>query len=72
MGNILSFYDPTQTLRVNRPEGECANVSWKLKRLQTLWFDGIGKNNIKPFRERSRDEQCVTYGEETQEVACIG
>ena len=50
----------------------CANLSWKLKRLQTLWFDGIGRNNIKPVRERSRDEQSVTFGEETQEVACAG
>ena len=66
---------PSLDSRDNPPQEtrrECANVSWKLKRLQTLWFDGIGKNNIKPFRERSRDEQCVTYGEETQEVACIG
>ena len=22
---------------------KCSNLSWKLKRLQTLWFDGIGK-----------------------------
>ena len=50
----------------------CANLSWKLKRLQTLWFDGIGRNNIKPVRERSRDEESVTFGEKTQEVACAG
>ena len=54
------------------PQGKCANLSWKLKRLQTPWFDGIGRNNIKPVRERSRDEQSVTFGEETQEVACAG
>ena len=52
--------------------GKCANPSWKLKRLQTLWFDGIGRNNIKPVRERSRDEQSVTFGEETQEKANAG
>ncbi len=50
----------------------CANLSWKLKRLQTPWFDGIGRNNIKPVRERSRDEESVTFGKETQEVACAG
>ena len=32
--------------------GMCANLSWKLKRLQTLWFDGIGRNNIKPVRDK--------------------
>ncbi len=52
--------------------GMCANLSWKLKRLQTPWFDGIGRNNIKPVRERSRDEESVTFGKETQEVACAG
>ena len=52
--------------------GKCANPSWKLKRLQTLWFDGIGRNNIKPVRERSRDEESVTFGEETQEKASAG
>ena len=52
--------------------GKCANLSWKLKRLQTLWFDGIGKKKIKPVRERSRDEVSVTFGQETQEVACAG
>ena len=51
---------------------KCANLSWKLKRLQTLWFDGIGRNNIKPVRERSRDEESVTFGEETQEEASTG
>ena len=40
---------------------DCANLSWKLKRLQTLWFDGIGRNNIKPVRERSRDEESVNF-----------
>ncbi len=53
-------------------EGKCANLSWKLKRLQTLWFDGIGRNNIKPVRERSRDEESVTFGEKTQEEASTG
>ena len=43
-------------LASNLAAGMCANLSWKLKRLQTLWFDGIGRNNIKPVRERSRDE----------------
>ena len=52
--------------------GKCANLSWKLKRLQTLWFDGIGRNNIKPVRERSRDEASVTFGEKTQEEASTG
>ena len=52
--------------------GKCANLSWKLKRLQTLWFDGIGRNNIKPVRERSRDEESVTFGEKTQEEASTG
>ena len=28
--------------------GECAILSWKLKRLPTPWFDDVGKNNIKP------------------------
>ena len=51
---------------------KCANLSWKLKRLQTLWFDGIGRNNIKPVRERSRDEESVTFGEKTQEEASTG
>ena len=54
------------------PGGKCANLSWKLKRLQTLWFDGIGRNNIKPVRERSRDEESVTFGEKTQEEASTG
>ena len=53
-------------------KGKCANLSWKLKRLQTLWFDGIGRNNIKPVRERSRDEESVTFGEKTQEEASTG
>ena len=53
-------------------ERMCANLSWKLKRLQTLWFDGIGRNNIKPVRERSRDEESVTFGEKTQEEASTG
>ena len=38
-------------VRVNvLPEhrGECAILSWKLKRLPTPWFDDVGKNNIKP------------------------
>ncbi len=52
--------------------GKCANLSWKLKRLQTLWFYGIGRNNIKPVRERSRDEESVTFGEKTQEEASTG
>ena len=51
---------------------KCANLSWKLKRLQTLWFDGVGRNNIKPVRERSRDEESVTFGEKTQEEASTG
>ena len=54
------------------PWRKCANLSWKLKRLQTLWFDGIGRNNIKPVRERSRDEESVTFGEKTQEEASTG
>ena len=54
------------------PSRKCANLSWKLKRLQTLWFDGIGRNNIKPVRERSRDEESVTFGEKTQEEASTG
>ena len=71
--------DPAKRLKILGKEntrlkkmGMLANLSWKLKRLQTLWFDGIGRNNIKPVRERSRDEQSVTFGEETQEVACAG
>ena len=59
-------------LKARLAERKCANLSWKLKRLQTLWFDGIGKKNIKPVRERSRDEESVTFGQETQEVACAG
>ena len=55
-----------------RYQGKCANLSWKLKRLQALWFDGIGRNNIKPVRERSRDEESVTFGEKTQEEASTG
>ena len=58
--------------RCTKPGGKCANLSWKLKRLQTLWFDGIGRNNIKPVRERSRDEESVTFGEKTQEEASTG
>ncbi len=64
-----------QAFSFQKPEataGMCANLSWKLKRLQTPWFDGIGRNNIKPVRERSRDEESVTFGKETQEVACAG
>ena len=57
---------------VEAPDRKCANLSWKLKRLQTLWFDGIGRNNIKPVRERSRDEESVTFGEKTQEEASTG
>ena len=52
--------------RVQIEEGfleKCSNLSWKLKRLQTLWFDGIGKKKIKPVRERSRDEESVTFGQ---------
>ena len=82
---FLVTVDATAVLRRARPatvkahwisfpwnSGKCANPSWKLKRLQTLWFDGIGRNNIKPVRERSRDEQSVTFGEETQEKASAG
>ena len=58
--------------RIEPLVGKCANLSWKLKRLQTLWFDGIGRNNIKPVRERSRDEESVTFGEKTQEEASTG
>ena len=61
--------DPLRTGAFHR---KCANLSWKLKRLQTLWFDGIGRNNIKPVRERSRDEESVTFGEKTQEEASTG
>ena len=60
------------SLHVDLGSGKCANLSWKLKRLQTLWFDGIGRNNIKPVRERSRDEESVTFGEKTQEEASTG
>ncbi len=59
-------------IKIGMTVGMCANLSWKLKRLQTPWFDGIGRNNIKPVRERSRDEESVTFGKETQEVACAG
>ena len=59
-------------LQIESGERKCANLSWKLKRLQTLWFDGIGRNNIKPVRERSRDEESVTFGEKTQEEASTG
>ena len=51
--------------------GECAIVSWKLKRLQTSWFDGVGQQQ-QAARERSRDEKFATFGEETQEVSSIG
>ncbi len=68
--------DPRLAMSLNRLaelyRRMCANLSWKLKRLQTPWFDGIGRNNIKPVRERSRDEESVTFGKETQEVACAG
>ena len=76
IGAVLGLIVVMQSLddidAVGHGIGMCANLSWKLKRLQTLWFDGIGRNNIKPVRERSRDEQSVTFGEETQEVACAG
>ena len=42
-----------------------------MKRLQTLWFDEVAKRNINP-RERSRNEQCPTIGQETQEVPSLG
>ena len=68
----LQDFDFTFNKKMNRGLGKCANLSWKLKRLQTLWFDGIGRNNIKPVRERSRDEESVTFGEKTQEEASTG
>ncbi len=69
LGPDAAVYDPDKMVPM---KGMCANLSWKLKRLQTPWFDGIGRNNIKPVRERSRDEESVTFGKETQEVACAG
>ena len=72
LGNV-ALTDHGRTLEdEGLEEGKCANLSWKLKRLQTLWFDGIGRNNIKPVRERSRDEESVTFGEKTQEEASTG
>ena len=65
-------HDSTSLSSHTSPIRKCANLSWKLKRLQTLWFDGIGRNNIKPVRERSRDEASVTFGEKTQEEASTG
>ena len=38
--------------------GESANLSWKLKRLQTPWFDYVGENDIKPQRKEPRWEVC--------------
>ncbi len=69
LGTLIPADLTSPSLRLFRM---CANLSWKLKRLQTPWFDGIGRNNIKPVRERSRDEESVTFGKETQEVACAG
>ena len=69
---LLRDWDRMITFYEFPKQRKCANLSWKLKRLQTLWFDGIGRNNIKPVRERSRDEESVTFGEKTQEEASTG
>ncbi len=50
---------------------ECATLSWKLKRPQTPWFDEV-KGQHQSARERSRDEESATCGQETQEVTSVG
>ena len=66
------FVEPDVPGRLTLLEESVPILVGKLKRLQTLWFDGIGRNNIKPVRERSRDEESVTFGEKTQEEASTG
>ena len=53
----------------DRPEGECAILSWKLKRLPTPWFDDVGKNNIKPQEKGAEMELHDELEERNQSAA---
>ena len=54
------------------PSGKCANLSWKLKRLPTPWFDYVGKNDIKPQRKEPRWESLLRTVKKRKKVRRLG